>query len=311
MKKHTSSSTHPTHNNSGLFPIRTVSTITGVNPVTIRAWERRYGLIKPQRSDTGRRLYCQADIDLIQQILGLLRRGIAIGQVKKHLYNIDTKSTHNTAWQHYLQRMQNAVLTFDTQTLDATYNEALALYPIDMVTEQLITPLLRQLGSRWAANEGSVAEEHFFGAYLRNKLGARFHHEASRARGPKLVAACLPGELHEAGLLLACLSLMSHDYRIILLGANTPLHELQAPVMLGGAAGILLSGSMDPAASVWRDQLPQLVADCRVPVFVGGHCALRHHDAISEAGAIPLASENGDLGQAAARINTVIQQWGG
>ena len=65
----------------GLYPIRTVSSLTGVNSITLRAWERRYGLIKPVRTPKGHRLYTQNDIDLIQQVLELLDKGISIGQV--------------------------------------------------------------------------------------------------------------------------------------------------------------------------------------------------------------------------------------
>ena len=74
-----------TENLSGeeeLYPIRTVSSLTGVNSITLRAWERRYGLITPIRTPKGHRLYTQNDIDLIQQVLELLEKGISIGQVK-------------------------------------------------------------------------------------------------------------------------------------------------------------------------------------------------------------------------------------
>jgi DNA-binding transcriptional MerR regulator len=64
-----------------LFPIREVSRLTGVNAVTLRAWERRYGLIQPIRTDSGHRLYSQADIDEVRRILGWLERGVAVSKV--------------------------------------------------------------------------------------------------------------------------------------------------------------------------------------------------------------------------------------
>ena len=69
----------------GLFPIGTVSSVTGVNSVTLRAWERRYGLIKPTRTDSGHRLYSDEDIERIKLILELLDEGIAISRVKEAL----------------------------------------------------------------------------------------------------------------------------------------------------------------------------------------------------------------------------------
>lgn len=77
-----------------------------------------------------------------------------------------------------------------------------------MVTSRLIMPVLHVLRERWQAAEGSVSEEHFFGAYLRNKLGARFHHH-STTHGPKLIAACLPGERRENALMLFSLSALA------------------------------------------------------------------------------------------------------
>ena len=93
------------------------------------------------------------------------------------------------------------------KSLESVYNEALSHYPIKVVTERLIGPLLHELGERWVKDMGSIAEEHFFGFYLRNKLGARFHHRQRNAGGPRLLMACLPGERHEVGLLLLCAGL--------------------------------------------------------------------------------------------------------
>ncbi|KAG1657153.1 Glutathione peroxidase [Nymphon striatum] len=71
----------------GFYPIRTVSEVTGVNAITLRAWERRYGLFKPQRTPKGHRLYSQQDILRIQQVLQLLEKGVAIGRVSSALKN--------------------------------------------------------------------------------------------------------------------------------------------------------------------------------------------------------------------------------
>ncbi|MDZ4261770.1 MAG: MerR family transcriptional regulator [Pseudomonadota bacterium] len=289
---------------NGLFPIRTVSTRTGVNAVTLRAWERRYGLLRPQRTAKGHRIYSQTDIDLVHQVVALLNKGMAISQVKNHLDSQPQTQPGSGPWGDYQQRILEAVIDFDDQALERCYNEALSLYPIDMVTRQLITPLLLHLGTRWASTTGSIAEEHFFGAYLRNKLGARFHHEANRARGPKLLAACLPGEHHEVGLLLVCLSLMSHGYRIVLLGGDTPLEELPLPASRSSAAAIILSSAIDPATDLLEKQLPQLVRTLTIPVYIGGPTSLRHHNAIQQAGAISLGT---DIQQALTQISATLK----
>ena len=289
-----------------LFPIRTLSSLTGVNAITLRAWERRYGLIKPVRTPKGHRLYTQNDIDLIQQVLELLDKGISIGQVKEYLKGKGEQITSVAAtdpWSNYQRRMLNAIVRFDTNALDQTYNDALSLYPIDLVTKHLILPLLKNLGIRWADNEGSVAEEHFFGAYLRNKLGARFHHHGAIQNGPLLVAACLPGEHHEVGLMLFCLSVLNQGFRLVYLGADTPCSELKTPIERAHGDAILLSGSIDVPATVLNEALPALVKSVDVPVFVGGKTAVKHTDEIIAAGAIPLGT---DISQAIVKIDEIL-----
>ena len=84
MATETRTAPRPT-DESELFPIRTVASLTGVNAITLRAWERRYGLIKPVRTDSGHRLYTQVDIDTIHQVVALLDKGVAISQVRNAL----------------------------------------------------------------------------------------------------------------------------------------------------------------------------------------------------------------------------------
>jgi len=289
-----------------LYPIRTVSSLTGVNSITLRAWERRYGLINPVRTPKGHRLYTQNDIDLIHQVLELLDKGISIGQVKEYLKGKGVQTaavTQTDPWSSHQRRMLNAIVRFDTNALDQTYNDALSLYPIDLVTRHLILPLLKQLGLRWAEEEGSVAEEHFFGAYLRNKLGARFHHHTAVQNGPLIIAACLPGEHHEIGLMLFCLSALDQGYRLVYLGADTPISELQVPVERSHADAILLSGSIDPQLNVFSSQLAELTRAVKIPVFIGGRAAVHFTDEINAAGAIPLGT---DISQGLRKIKDTL-----
>ena len=283
----------------GMFPIRTVSSLTGVNSITLRAWERRYGLIKPRRTSKGHRLYTQADVDLINRVVELLEQGIPISRVRALIEHPGTAEgaivEQTDAWHDYQQRMITALTRFDEASLDNAYNDALSLYPVDVVTARLIVPLLKTLGERWRSRDkpGAVAEEHFFGAYLRNKLGARFHHLSLQSQGPKLVAACLPGEHHEVGLLLFCLSAASHGFRPILLGADLPLEEVAFATRRSGCVAVVLAGSLEPEPVLFARALPALVTGIDVPVFVGGQTAVHHCDAIVRAGATPLGTEVG------------------
>jgi DNA-binding transcriptional MerR regulator len=296
----------------GLVPIRTVSSLTGVNSVTLRAWERRYDLIKPVRTPKGHRLYTMADVALIQQVLALLANGMSIGQVR-YVLNTDAlgpgpgpTASHEPGtdlWGHHQRRLLQAIAVFDEGALNDLYTEVLSLYPVDIVTRRLIVPLLQELGERWIQGKGSIAEEHFFSVFLRNKLGARFHHLNRTPRGPKLLAACLPGEQHEIGLLLFALTALDRDYSIVLLGSNTPLTEL--PFVVGQAAiqAIVLAGSADIKPTLITEALAQLCQVIAIPVFIGGRIADHYADAISAAGAIPLGE---DLNLALRRIDATL-----
>jgi len=281
---------------TGLVPIRTVSSLTGVNPVTLRAWERRYGLIKPVRTPKGHRLYTMADVELINQAIALLGGGMSIGQVGQVLAADSPKLRHTTEaafdpWAAYQRRLIDAIGRFDESILNAVYSEALSLYPIDIVTSRLIVPLLEELGRRWQTAQGGVAEEHFFSVFLRNKLGARFHHHSRDLRGPGLLAACLPGEQHEVGILLFALAAADRDYRLILLGANTPLAELPPVVERGACQGIVLSGSAEVPEPVIQEELPRLLQQIKVPVFIGGRVTARYAEALASTRAITLSDD--------------------
>ena len=276
------------------YPIRTVSTLTGVNAITLRAWERRYGLINPVRTDSGHRVYTSADIDNIHRIVALLDKGVAISQVRNALGEPEqgaTRVEETGPWAGFRERMVMAISQVDENRLEDIYNELLALYPTDLVTRKVLLPLLVELGMRWQSTEGSVAEEHFFGVYLRNKLGARFHHRNRNNTGPKLLAACLPGEQHEVGLLLFALAAHEQGYRLVLLGADMPLADLPLAAKRSQSAAIVLSGSVEPDAQMLAEQLPALVAAAGMPVFIGGLTAVRRRDEIVAAGAVPLGND--------------------
>lgn len=297
---------------SGLYPIRTVAQLTGVNPVTLRAWERRYRLIRPVRTPKGHRLYSQQHIEQIRKVLRLLEQGISIGQVS-HLLQQDTISPQvtrsadagesGTIWLQYQQRMLEAVYAFDERRLDAIYNDVLSLYPVDLVTSRLTTPLLQQIGACWDDRENGIAEEHFFSVYLRNKIGSRIQHNILRSNGPCLLTACLPGEQHEIGLLLFVLSAISAGYRCIILGANMPMEQLPAIQDKHHIDAIVLSGSVEPVGGKTGKQLKQLVNSVEIPVFVGGNSSEQHHKAIESAGAIPLGAE---IQTALSRLSTKL-----
>lgn len=283
-----------TQNNDddGLFPIRTVSAVTGVNPITLRAWERRYNLLIPKRTPKGHRLYTKEDIELIERVTALLNQGMAISQVKPLLQKEQTPHSKQKdlstqdIWQTYHDMMYKAIAAFDENRLDSIYNDALSLYPVDIISSRLITPLLQTVGENWKQSDSGIAEEHFFSVYLRNKLGARIQHMNLRTTGPMLLVACLPGEQHETGMLLFSQAATNFGYRTLILGANLPLEQIPAVLKKRSCDAVVLSGFSRPAKGLLDQQLPDLIARVSVPVFVGGALAERHKGAIESMKAV-------------------------
>lgn len=285
----------PAIQNKGMFPISSVANLTGVNAVTLRAWERRYGLVKPTRTPAGHRLYAETDIETIKQILKLLDEGIAISRVSEAMHIATERENqpiiNEDHWYKYQTEMLRGVNDFDEARLHALYNETMSLYPVEMVTSEMLLPLLEKLGERWAQVSTGVAEEHFFSMFLRNKLGARFHHRNQRNTGPMLIAACLPGEHHEFGLLLFCLAAHVRGYRIVLLGADMPVEQIAEVIDRTNGDGVVLSGSVLADADLLQRQLHQLTRDTQVPVWVGGTTAEKLRTEIEAAGAMAVGAD--------------------
>lgn len=291
-----------------LYTIGTVSKLTGVGAITLRAWERRYGLIEPIRKESGHRLFTRQHIDQINRITALTQQGLRISQIRPEMLETEVGAEDeqaSDAWKEHINSMMAAIIDFDEDRLEEIYNEALSLYPIGMVTRKLLTPLLVELGLRWASDMGSIAEEHFFAFYLRNKIGARYHHRSkSHTSGPRLLLAGLPGENHELGLLLFALAAHEAGYEIVPLGANMPLHELAHVAKKKNCSAILLSGAIEPSNRVLSKDLPKLVDEAGMPVMVGGLSSVYACDAINKAGAEALGR---DVEHGLDRLGNILQ----
>ncbi|MDH3715684.1 MAG: MerR family transcriptional regulator [Gammaproteobacteria bacterium] len=285
-----------------VYPIRVVAEKTGVNPVTMRAWERRYGLIKPERTAKGHRLYSTQDIDTINQILQLLEQGIPISRVAESLSGGPLReplpdpagyddAAEKNAWESYVRRMVTAVSAFDERALDAAYNDALSLYPIDLVTRMLITPLLREMTARWETFVYADAERHFLDSYLRNKLGARFHHQSLQANGAKLVLAGVAGDHTEIPMFFLALAALTAGYRVVLLGANCQLESLEHVLSRTRAAALVLHSELLLPARMITSQLSALAGRAPCPVFITGSCTESQSDELDRAGLIPLPED--------------------
>ncbi|MFW2372210.1 MAG: MerR family transcriptional regulator [Gammaproteobacteria bacterium] len=280
------------------YPIRTLSELTGIPTTTLRAWERRYGLLKPDRTPKGHRLYSSEDVELIREISALLKSNHTISGAIRIVRDPDRNSLIQQPpgedhWLGFQQELLKSIEAFNDQKLDKVYNDALSIYPIDMVNEHVIIPVLRSLGEQWQNREAGIAEEHFFSAFLRNKLGARFHHQSNNSRGKQILVACLSGEYHELGILLYCIAAIGRGYRILYLGSNMPPQQIATVVSRTHVSAVLLSASsIDDWDGENELELKNCIDALDIPVMFGGDICDRFADRIEQLGGQSLGSDH-------------------
>jgi DNA-binding transcriptional MerR regulator/methylmalonyl-CoA mutase cobalamin-binding subunit len=211
------------------YRIKRVAHLTGINPATLRAWERRYQLLTPRRSAAGYRLYSDEDISILSRIKRLIDEGLSIGEALERVRNSSMPlGAHADAalMREVQDEMLDALLTMDRPRAQAGW-ERLESVPSLRRVDEVLMPVLREVGERWARGEIGVADEHYATAFAREKLAAIFEElDAGSGGGPLAVCAGLPHEEHELGLMAAALHLLDAGWRVIYLGINVPLVEI-------------------------------------------------------------------------------------
>jgi DNA-binding transcriptional MerR regulator len=206
----------------GLFA-RTV----GVSPELLRAWEARYGLLQPVRSDGGFRLYTAGDAERVARMKRGLDQGLSAAEAARRAL----AQAHPAAGllEDAQDRLLSAVRAYDEAALHAVLDEALAGFALETVLRDLILPALREVGEAWERGELEIGQEHFASNLVRERLLGlgRFW---GRGGGPLAILACAPGERHDIGLIAFGLLLRTHGWRILFLGADTPLSTLAQAV---------------------------------------------------------------------------------
>lgn len=277
-----------------LYPIREVSRLTGVNSVTLRAWERRYGLIRPQRTPKGHRLYARDDIERIEQILQWLNRGVSVSQVGDLLEqpeSDDAPSTIDGDWPGQRQQLIAAVQTLDLAQLESLHNQSLSLYPLDVCLDKLWQPVINQLDERWDGHLGDTLQRHTLEAFLRTRIGTRLYHANLSVRGPQLLLAPLSESGGPLWPLLFALAASHAGYRVHLMDDALPHCELPLAVERLRIAAVLLIGSQAERTELVHRQLPRLAEQLSVPLCLAGTVTRIHADELENSRVALLGDE--------------------
>lgn len=211
------------------YRIKRVAHLTGINPATLRAWERRYQLLTPRRSPAGYRLYTDEDVAILARIKRLIDEGLSIGEALERVRQTSvplSPQADAALLEAVRDEIADALLTMDRPRAQAAW-ERLSSIPSLRRVDEVLMPVLRVVGERWACGEIGVADEHYATAFAREKLASIFGElEGGIAGGPLAICAGLPGEYHELGLMGAALHLLDAGWRVIYLGIAVPLEEI-------------------------------------------------------------------------------------
>ncbi|WAF96983.1 MerR family transcriptional regulator (plasmid) [Aeromonas sp. BC14] len=248
----------------GIYPIREVSRLTGVNAVTLRAWQRRYGLVQPARTEKGHRLYSEQDIRQIGEILSWLERGVSIGQVKGLLSEPQAQPVSDH-WQQTLEQFSQALLAFNQRKAEAELNDLLASYPFELVRSRVLQPLVERLLGLWRERpDGELLQQVWLG-WLHTRFA---RHLIEQEKGMPVTLASW-GQVGPLDLVWAAYELIGQGHEVQLLGAVEPRHasllegRAVTPwlVLLGAGLGKQELAAVWPAGTRFFGELGRLYDD--------------------------------------------------
>jgi methanogenic corrinoid protein MtbC1 len=239
-----------------------------VTPDVLRAWERRYSLLRPERSKGGYRLYSPKDEDRVRAMVRQLEAGVPAGEAARLvLEGGGASEIAGPSLDTLKGELRQALDCFDDARAQAVLDTLITELSFEAIARQVILPYLRDLGDRWERGEASVAQEHFASIVLRGRLLA-LARGWDRGGGPRALLACAPGERHDLGLIVFGLALRQHGWRITYLGADTPVETLAAAMRELSPAAVILTALRPDRLHPIRELLTELARN--TPLYLAG-----------------------------------------
>jgi DNA-binding transcriptional MerR regulator len=273
-------------NQQELFPIREVARITGINPVTLRAWERRYGLIQPTRTDSGHRLYSQDHIDVVRSILGWIERGVPVSKVGRILARVEVPHGQRSVqgpvaredWAQWQTQLRRAVRAFDERRLEQLYGQIFSSYALVVVFEDIFMPLWRELLVD-QGEFGTTSEWLFLDAFLRARTLQRLQ-LASEAGKDRVLLAGIADQCRELELWVAGLLMGSADVAVQVLAVGQPMDELSLVCERVQPQALVLFSNHPPGHDLPR-RLDRLALTLDCPLLLAGEVSHLAQDGLN------------------------------
>lgn len=265
-----------------MYSIKAVAQATGLTVETLRAWERRYGIVAPNRDASGRRVYRPEDVLRLRRLREATERGHPIGRLVglgddelAALLNESTDRRTRAATNAFVERILESAQRFRSAECEQALTLAIAMLPPPQLVSDVLQPLLREVGERWHRGEFAISQERLVSTIVRRHVGLMLDAYDRNARRAPIVFATLPGERHELGLLTSAMMCASRGFKTHYLGPDLPPAEIARFAREVNAAAVALSVVLQDRAADAPAQLAELVSHlpAETAVWLGGSAA--------------------------------------
>ncbi|HEY0868526.1 MAG TPA: MerR family transcriptional regulator [Fimbriimonas sp.] len=279
---------------SPTYPIRAVAERTGLSAHTIRAWERRYGVLTPDRTGTNRRLYGEEDVERLILLRRAASQGHSIGSIARlstpdlqRIVGARPEPEAPDAPRDFLAGCRSAMKAMDAAALEAELVSATTVLGVQGLLTSVVIPLIGELDRGWQEGSLSIAQEHLATAVLRTQLERTRLSLQAPPDAPRLIVTTPSGQIHELGALIVAVTASCEGWRVTYLGPNLPADEIALAAKQVKAQAVALSLVYPAENSPVSEELRRLRRELgpRTPILVGGRSAGRYGDVLREVGA--------------------------
>lgn len=291
--------------------MKIVSQRTGLSPHVVRAWEKRYGAVEPDRSGSNRRLYSDAEIERLRMLHELTRAGHSIGQIAAletgqlrdlllrepgrddgGLRVVESDGDGELRLRRLIEAALKACREMDQCGLESVLDRAAVELGYSGLVERLAGPLIHAIGEEWQEGALTAAQEHAATATIRSQIEKHVRRYPVSDAAPRLVVTTPAGQLHELGTVLVTAVARKIGWNVIYLGPSLPAAEIAGAVRQSGAAMLALGISYpadDPRLPEELLLLRSLLGEA-LPVIAGGRAASAYAEALQRAGVTHIGS---------------------
>lgn len=265
-----------------MYSIKAVAQATGPTVETLRAWERRYGVVTPNRDASGRRVYRPEDVLRLRRLREATERGHPIGRLAElsddglaALLSDSSDRRARATTSAFVERILEAAQRFRSAECEQALTLAIAMLPTPQLVTGVLQPLLREVGDRWHRGEFAISQERLVSTVVRRHVGLMLDAFDRNARRAPIVFATLPGERHELGLLTSAMMCASRGFKAHYLGPDLPPAEIARFAREVDAAVVALSVVLQDRMPEVPAQLAELAADLPdgTGIWLGGYAA--------------------------------------